>query len=145
MGLTDFVIISDLHRIIAAQDVTLEVIEPDPASQPFPCPNQTVVYECTVDGYIGLTWVLPTSDTTTLVFTQGNIVGDTNTALNGQFSATLTNSERITGSNPVVNLMTSTLLINPPLNGLALTCLGSAAVGGEMDGMVITNITISGE
>ena len=124
------------------------MIEPDPASQPFPCPNQTVVYECTVDGYIALTWVLPTSDTTTLVFTQGNIVGDTNTALNGQFSATLTNSERITGSNPLVNLMTSTLLINPPLNdfnGLTLRCIGAAAVGGEMNGMKITNITISGE
>ena len=66
-----------MHAILpelymAAQEITLEVIEPDPASQPVPCPNKTLVYECTVDGYVGLVWTLPTSGN--LVFSSGDNV-----------------------------------------------------------------------
>ena len=95
-------------NFIAAQEVTLKVIEPDPASQPFPCPNQTVVYECTLDGYLGLTWILPTSDMP-LEFSALDDVGTNCTTPNGQFNATLNNIELIPGSSPTVNLITSTL------------------------------------
>jgi hypothetical protein len=134
-------------NVAVAQEITLRVIEPDPASQPVPCPNQTLVYECTVDGYIGLVWTFETSGMTDeLVLNQGNVVGDTSNSSNGQFSATLINSERITGSNPAVNLMTSTLVISPPLNefnGLPLTCIGNGA-GTDMDEMEMTIVTLSG-
>ena len=124
------------------------MIEPDPASQPFPCPNQTVVYECTVDGYLGLSWILPTpSSDMPLEFSALDDVGSDRTTPNGQFNATLNNNERIPGSSPAVNLMTSTLLINPPLNefnGLAVTCVG-AATGGGVNRMAMTNVTLSGE
>ena len=129
-------------NFIAAQEVTLEVIEPDPASQPFPCPNQTVVYECTLDG---LTWILPTSDMA-LEFSVGDNVGFNRTTSNGQFNAILNNNERITGSNPTVFLMTTTLFINPPLNefnGLAVSCEG-AATGGNANRIAMTNVTLSG-
>ena len=85
--------------------------------------------------------------TDNLVFTQGNVVGDTRNTSNGHFNATLSNSERITGSNPAVNLMTSTLVISPPLNefnGLALTYTGNGAVG-DMDRKEMTNVTVSSE
>ena len=133
-------------NFIASHEVTLEVIEPDPASQPFPCPNQTVIYECTVDGYLALSWILPTSDMS-LVFSAVDDVGTNRTTLNGQFNATLNNNKGIPGSSPVVNLMTSALLINPPLNefnGLAVTCVG-AATGGGVNRMAMTNVTLSGE
>ena len=124
------------------------MIAPDPASQPVPCPNQALVYNCTVDGYVGLIWTLPTSGMTdNLVFTQGDVVGATRNTSNGQFNATLINSERITGSNPAVNLMTSTLVISPPLNefnGLPLTCTGRGVEIG-MDEMEMTIVTVSGE
>ena len=120
------------------------MIEPDPASQPFPCPNQTVVYECTVDGYIGLAWILPTSDMTVLGFTAVTAIGATRNTSNGQFIATLNNRELV-GDDSL--LMTSTLLINPPLdefNSSALTCTGAAAEG-DRNGMNMTNVTLSGE
>ena len=124
------------------------MIEPDPASQPVPCPNQTLVYECTVDGYLRLVWTLPTSGMTDeLEFTAVEDVGVSRNTSNGQFNATLINNERITGSNPAVNLMTSTLVISPSLNefnGLALTCTGDGA-GSIMDEMNVTNVIVSGE
>ena len=120
------------------------MIEPDPASQPFPCPNQTVVYECTADGYVGLAWILPTSDMIILRFTAVTAIGDIRNTSNGQFIATLNNRE-LAGEDLL--LMTSTLQINPPLdefNGLALTCIGAAAPG-DMDGMKMSNVSLSGE
>jgi hypothetical protein len=132
-------------NVAVAQEITLRVIEPDPASQPVPCPNQTVVYNCTVDGYGRLVWTLPTSGMTDeLVFTAVEGVG-TNRS-NGQFNATLINNELITGSMPTVNLMTSTLVISPPLdefNGLALICTGRGSEM-DMDEMNMTNVTVSG-
>ena len=125
------------------------MIEPDPASQPFPCPNETLVYECTVNGYNGLVWTLPTSGMTDeLVFTQGNVVGATSNSSNGQFNATLINKEPITRNGVAVSMLTSTLVISPPLNefsGLPLTCTGAGVVGSIMDGMNMTNVTVSGE
>ena len=66
---------------------------------------------------------------------------------NCQFNATLINNEPITGSNPAVNLMTSTLVISPPLdefNGLPLVCTGRGVEIG-MDEMEMTIVTVSGE
>ena len=82
-----------------------------------------------------------------LVFTAVEDVGVSRSTSNGLFSATLINNERITGSNPTVNLMSSTLLISPPLNefnDLPLTCTGHGAET-DMDEMEMTNVTVSGE
>ena len=135
-----------MHAILpelAAQGITLRVIEPDPASQPVLCPNQTLVYECTVDGYVGLVWTLPTSRMTdNLVFTAVSEIGATRNV--SKFVATL-NSREPVGNDALV--MTSTLIISPPLNafnGLPLTCTGRSAEIG-MDEMEMTNVTVSGE
>ena len=120
------------------------MIEPHPASQPFPCSNQTIVYGCTVYGYVGLGWTLPTSNMTVLRFTAVTAIGDIRNTSNDQFIATLNNRERV-GEDLL--LMTSTLLISPPLdyiNGLVLTCTGSAAPG-DMDGITMSNVSLSSE
>ena len=117
-------------------------IEPDPASQPVPCPNETLVYNCTVNGYIGLIWT--SNATENVVFTGQTMIEDPRSASNSQFVATLNSRE------PVENellLMISTLVISPPLNefnGLTLSCIGRGAVIG-MDGMKMAIVTVSGE
>ena len=77
------------------------MIEPDPASQRFLCPNRRVVYECriVVPSSFGLSWII---DSTILEFSANANV-----------------------------LLNSTLLIQPPLhnlNGSLLTCKGGTAV-----------------
>ena len=116
------------------------VIEPDPTSQPVPCPNQTLVYECTVDGYTGLVWTL-TANNITVGFSAVSETGVPRPASNSQFVATLNSREPV--GNDVL-LMTSTLEISPSLNefnGLPLTCIGRSI---EID-MEMIIVTVSGE
>ena len=98
-----------------------------------------------MDGYIGLVWTLATSGMTdNLVFTALSMAGATRTASNSQFVATLNSREPVEND---VLLMTSTLVISPPLNefnGLTLTCTGRGADVG-MDEMEMTIVTVSGE
>ena len=123
------------------ESITLEMVEPDPTTQPFPCPNQTVIYECAVDGYLGIAWI-PPSLNSSLHFSALDTIGVTRNSSNGQFNAVLSNSEKVTGG---AFLITSTLLINPPLNdlnGLTLTCIGVSLFNNFIE---TSNITLSGE
>ena len=114
----------------------MEVIEPDP---PILCPNKSVVYECTVEGYITIRWILPTDDMTVLAFTGGFDMPGSNKS-SGTFTAFLD----VVGTELEVSI-TSTLQIRSldNLNGSSLTCGGVAYFGDIMDRM--TTITVSGE
>ena len=58
-----------------AEDVVIERIEPDPATQEFLCPHQIVQYKCqTLIQATALTWRLPSGDTLP-DFTGGSSVG----------------------------------------------------------------------
>ena len=132
------------HCILDAQDVTVELTEPDPTSQQFPCPNQRVVYECrTLVGSTALTWTLPT-DMTRLAFEGSEITGTTRTSSYGQFTAVLDRSDP-DNTNSSLYWMTSTLIILPPLAHLAgstVTCAGGTTTG---DVVEIITIVMSGE
>ena len=113
----------------------MEVIEPDP---PFPCPNKSAVYECTVERYIGLRWILPTDDMTELSFSGGFDMPGINIS-NGTFIAFLNTVDLAEVS------ITSTLQIQrlDNLNDSSLTCGGVLNGGGTVDRMI--TITVSGE
>ena len=116
----------------------MEVIEPDP---PFPCPNKSAVYECTVEGLvIILTWVLP-PDMTELGFNLLENPGINKSS--GTFTAFL-NRFGIIVVGSVISI-TSTLQIQhlDNLNGSSLTCEGVPSSGDRVDRMV--TISVSGE
>ena len=119
----------------------MELTEPDPTSQQFPCPNQRVVYECrTLVGSTALTWTLPTN-MTRLAFAGSEITGTTRTSSYGQFTAVLDRSDPVNSS---LYLMTSTLIILPPLahlTGSTVTCAGSGGTTGD----VVNETIIDGE
>ena len=121
---------------VDTQDVTVEVIEPDP---PFPCPNKRVVYECTVEGYIAIRWILPPDDMTVLAFAGFEDLGSNES--NGTFTAFLNMSDRMGDTFSI----TSTLLIQclDNLNASSLTCGGVPSSGDTVDRMI--PIIVSGE
>ena len=125
---------------IDAQALTVELIEPHPASQQFPCPNQRVIYKCSVlVESFSITWVLPNNDDATLSLGGTQPIGTTSNTTNGQFIAALNGSER-------VGTLNSTLLIEPPLddfNNSVLTCRGSSAT--DVNPTNMNTITLSGE
>ena len=119
------------------QAVTLKLIEPDPTSQPYPCPNQTLVYECTADRHTGLSWILSNSS----LYMSFSAHEMTDFSSDGQFRAAWISSEPVQGVFPL-RLITSILLINSPLDdldGVTLTCEGSHSTSVE------TDITLTGE
>ena len=110
-----------------AEDVVIERIEPDPATQEFPCPHQIVQYKCqTLIPTATLTWRLPSGDTLP-DFTGGSSVGAVRNSSDDQFSATLTG--KMDDDDPDTDLFffTSTLLILEPINGSNLTCSASVS------------------
>ena len=113
------------------------MIEPDP---PILCPNKSVVYECTVEGYTILRWILPTDDMTELGFSVIDTPGSSTSS--GTFTAFLNRSDIITGTGYSI---TSTLQIQrlDNLNGSSLTCAGVPTSGDIVDRMI--TITVSGE
>ena len=121
---------------IDTQDVTLAMIEPDP---PFPCPNQSVVYECTVDGYVAIRWILPTDDMTVLAFAGFEDLGSNES--NGIFTAFLNRSGVVGTSFSITSTLQIQRLDN--LNGSSLTCGGVTSLGDTVDRMI--TITVSGE
>ena len=135
-----------MHNVhLDAQAVTLKLIEPDPTSQPFPCPNQILVYQCTADRHIGLSWILSNSSLY-MSFSSYNMTGFTRNSFDGQFRAAWISSEPV-GTEGVfpLRLITSILLINPPLDaldGLTLICEGFNV---SHSTSVETNITLNGE
>ena len=135
-----------MNYYVVAEDITVEVIEPDPASQLFPCSNQRVVYECRilVDSS-ELIWVLPTNGSANLGFVGGEMSGITRSTSDGKFNSTLIESVPVEGTAPVRYLIYSTLHIQPPLdnlNGSLLTCTGGTTAHPVMETITIT---LSGE
>ena len=120
----------------------MEVIEPDPASQQFLCPNQRVIYECRVlIEAFAISWILPIGDDTELRL--GGSRTTTNTS-DGQFTAVLNVSEHvgILGE----HMINSTIIIKPPLsdfNNSVLTC--RAITVGRINPANKSTITLSGE
>ena len=126
--------------LIDAQDVAVELIEPDPTSQQLPCFNQRVVYECRIlVESTGLTWSLPTNDTPSLSFWGSEMAGTTRSSSVGQFIAVLDKSDPIPGNFTDAYLMTSTLQIQPPLAHLTGSTLQCAGDNGA------NSITVTGE
>ena len=123
---------------VVAQEIVLEVIEPDPIVQQSLCTNRQVIYECRIlVGSTGLTWTLPTSDT--LGFSVASQVGNTRSSSDDKFSATLTRKTEDDGTDDF--LLTSTLQIQPPLdslNGQSLRC-----AGGTVENPVDVSTTIT--
>ena len=120
-----------------AEDVVIQRIEPDPATQEFPCPHQIVQYKCqTLISTATLTWRLPSGDT--LPFTGGSSVGRVRNSSDDQFSATLTGKMEDDDDH---FFFTSTLLILEPINGSSLTCI--ASVSGSLS-QRNTTIVLSG-
>jgi hypothetical protein len=119
-----------------AQDVTLELIEPDP---PILCPSKSAVYECTVEGYIAIRWILPTDDMTTLGFSGGFDMPGINKS-NGTFTAFLNRSDEVGTDFSITSTLQIQRLDN--LNGSSLTCGGVPTSGVTVDRMI--NITVSG-
>ena len=122
------------------------MIEPDPASQQFPCPNQRVVYECRilVDSS-ELAWILPINGNDRLGFAGNEMSGITRSISDGKFIATLTESVQVEGTAPPRYLINSTLHIQPPLDNLnstSLTCVGGTTGHSVMETITIT---LSGE
>ena len=139
-----YIFLSTLN--VVAQNITVELIEPDPTSQQFPCPNQTVIYECRVLVESSeIVWVLPTNDNANLRFLGTEMSGTTRSAPDGKFIATLIESVPVEGTSPVRYLINSTLHIQPPLdnlNGSSLTCAGGTTGQPVMETITIT---LSGE
>ena len=125
-----------LLLFVDMQDVTVKVTEPDP---PFLCPNKRVVYECTVERYIALRWILPTDDMTILGFAGSQIPG-TNES-NGTFIAFLNRSDPVGDSFTITSTLQIQHLDN--LNGSSLTCVGVPVSGDVVEDMI--TITVSGE
>ena len=114
----------------------MKVIEPDP---PFPCPNMKVVYECIVERYIALRWVLPPDDMTILGFSGVQMPG-TNES-NGTFIAFLNRSDPMEDSFTITSTLQIQHLDN--LNGSSLTCVGVPISGDTVEDMI--TIAVSGE
>ena len=120
-----------------AEDVVIERIEPDPATQEFPCPHQIVQYKCQIlIPTASLTWRLPSGDTLP-EFSGGSSVGRVRNSSDDQFSATLTGKMEDDDPDTDRFFFTSTLLILEPINGSSLTCIVSIS-GSSSQG----NITI---
>ena len=120
------------------QDVTVEVIEPDPSIL---CPNQRVVYECTVVECFTLIWMLPTDNGATFdwVFDYFEMLGTRQS--NDIFTAVLNRSDPL----DIGYLITSTLQITQldNLNDSSLACAGIPVEGDPVTTMI--TITVSGE
>ena len=129
---------------LAAQEITLEVIEPDPVSQPLPCPNQRVVYKCCIlVPRVGLVWTVPTPGMP-LEFSVASMIGAMRNTPDGKFTANLTGRVDDTDPNSDNAIFNSTLLVQPPLDsvsGSAIVCEGSG--GNEVKGNI--TVTVSGE
>ena len=134
-----------MNCILDAQDITVELIEPDPASQQFPCPNQRVIYECRVlAGAFSVTWVLPSGDDAVLILGGSEQIGTTRNTSDGQFTATLTGSESVGMAGAFK--INSTILIKPPLdvfNNSVVTCRANSIV--VINPTNMSTITLSGE
>lgn len=125
-----------------AQEIFLEIIEPVPTYQPFPCPNQMVIYECRVFvGSTGLTWFLPAGET--LSFSIASENGTSRSTVDGKFTAILTGKSD-SGTDSEHLFLNSTLQVQPPLstlNGSVLLCAGGT-LGNRVE--ISTTITLSG-
>ena len=122
----------------ATQDIVLERIEPDPGQ--LTCPNQRVVYQCTVlVPSFSLTWTLPNGDGT-LEFNINSNVDDVLISGDGVYTATLTSKTDDPDSSRV--FFTLTLLIMETANGTNLTCGGAVvpAVEEETIGIVLSGV-----
>ena len=110
---------------LVAEDVVIERIEPDPATQEFPCPHQIVQYKCqTMVSTFTLTWTLPSGDTLP-DFTGGSSVGAIRNSSDDQFSATLTGKMEDDDPDTDLFFFTSTLLILNATNNSILTCFAA--------------------
>ena len=119
--------LAGFKKVLVAEDVVIEKIEPDPATQEFPCPHQIVQYKCqTLIPTATLTWRLPSGDTLP-EFTGSSSVGRVRNSSDDQFSATLTGKMEDDDPDTDFFLFNSTLLILEPINGSSLTCIASVS------------------
>ena len=127
-----YMYIHDDSTSVVAQEI---ILEPDPIVQQSLCTNRQVIYECRIlVGSTGLTWTLPTSDN--LGFSVASQVGNTRSSSDDKFSATLTRKTEDDGTDDF--LLTSTLQIQPPLDGQSLRC-----AGGTVENPVDVSTTIT--
>ena len=115
----------------------MEVIEPAPSIL---CPNQRVVYECTVVGYFTLIWMLPVDDGAAFDWGFGSRDMPGAEISIGIYTVVLNRTDPL----GIGFFMASTLQITQldNLNDSSLAC-----AGGSVEGLVTTmiTITVSGE
>ena len=126
--------------MLGAQDVIIRVVQP--VDQERLCPDQSVTFECHIPGGSSfLQWVVG-DELHVLRFSLNEMMGDTENSSDGTLLATLTN--RSSDSSNEFGFFTSTLLIQPPLDGLNNTivkCQGNNYVNVENQ----TTLTLSGK
>ena len=119
------------------------MIEPDPATQEFPCPHQVVQYKCQTLIYTNRYTDIETASGDTLPdFTGGSSVGRVINSSDDQFSATLTGKMEDDDPDTDLFFFTSTLLILEPINGSNLTCI--ATINASFSPEITANTFLSG-
>ena len=129
-----------------AGDVVLQRVEPEPASQQFPCPLQRVKYECRILRPTAiLLWILPSGEKLP-DFTRETSVGTVHNSSDGEYneeySATLTGKMEDGDPNSDDFFFNSTLLIINSTNGTTLRCVGTV---GQYVVIRIIIVLLSGE
>ena len=126
------------YSTVTAQDVSVDSLTPQPT-----CSNDTLIFNCQVNfASFFITW----NHTAFEIEFVGSIteVGDTNTSSDGQVVANLT---RKSSSDNVRFLLSSTLIIHPPLNSLNLNDTNIVCDGGDTSGVrsAVGPISLFGE
>ena len=119
-------VISYFYSTVTAQDVSVDSLTPQPT-----CSNDTLIFNCQVNfACFSITW----NHTAFEIEFVGSIteVGDTTTASDGQVVANVT---RKTSSGNGRFLLSSTLIIHPPLNSLNLNNTNIVCDGVDTSGV----------
>ena len=128
-----------LYSTVTAQDVSVDSLIPPPS-----CPNETLIFNCQVNfPSFFIRWSHTAFEEIEFIGAV-TVVGSTNTSSNGQVVANVT---RITFSSAGLYLLSSTLIIHPPLKSLDLNDTIIVCQGGDTNGIRsgYTPISLYGE
>ena len=120
-------VLAYFYSTVTAQDVSVDSLTPQPS-----CSNDTLTFNCQVNfGSFFIRWN-HTAFEEIQFFGVGTEVGNTSTASDGQVAANLTRRTLVSG---ILYLLSSTLIIHPPLNSIDfnntnITCEGSGNIVG---------------
>ena len=126
-------VLSYFYSTVTAQGVSVDSSSPQPS-----CSNETLTFNCQVKfGSFFIRWNHTVFEEIQF-FGVGTEVGNTNTTSDGQVVANLT--RRTFVSDNVLYLLSSTLIIHPPLNSIDfnntnITCEGNGNTGGIISGL----------